>query len=54
MDTVLKLAQLLASVYAGLAPLLQQAIDAHKTNDQAALDAILAKAEAAADALAPS
>jgi hypothetical protein len=53
MSSVLAIVQLIAGVYSALAPLVQQAIDAHQTNDQAALDAILAKAQAASDALAP-
>jgi hypothetical protein len=54
MSSILPIVQLIANLYGALAPLLQQALAAHATDDQATLDAILAKAEAAANALAPT
>lgn len=54
MNTVLAIVQIVMGLYAQLLPLVDQAIEAHKTNDTTTLDAILAKAEAAANALAPS
>jgi hypothetical protein len=53
MSNIISIVQLIANLYGALAPLLQQALAAHATDDQATLDTILAKAQAAADALAP-
>lgn len=54
MATALAIAQLIESLAPQLIALVSQAFQAAHTNDQAALDALLAQAEAAADALKPA
>lgn len=53
METALLVAQIVETLLPTLAGLATSAIAAAQTNDQAALDALFAKANAAADALAP-
>lgn len=54
METALEIAALVAQLVPNLMTLVTQAKTAAETNDQAALDSLLAQAEAAANALAPA
>lgn len=54
MENLITIAGLLLQIGASLNAVFQRAMEAHRTSDQATLDAILAKTEAAADALKPS
>lgn len=49
--TLLAALQLVAGLYGQLQPLLQAVLDAHASDDPAALDAALARLQAANDAL---
>lgn len=53
MATALMILQLLEAVVPGLIALGTQALQAVQSNDQATLDSLLVKAQAAADALKP-
>lgn len=54
MDKILAIAQLVATLVPQMTALLQQALEAHATGDQARLDALHDQAVAAAEALRPA